>query len=92
MLRHPKIPNVYFAVALADCVPNANHNTPNVCLFRETDFRYNENRVEGLPHQAEWATVRVEYRYMERIMRSVKSTAWVCAFWGGGMQKQTLEI
>ena len=83
MMRHPKLPIVYFAVALASRVPNALHSTPNIYIsFKSGDDRYNKNRVEELPHQAEWASVRVEYRYMERIMRYVKSTAWVCAFWG----------
>ena len=71
MLRHSKIPSVYFAVALAGCVLNAIHNTPNIHLFHEADDRCSKNRVEGLPHQAERAGMRVEYRYMERIMRSV---------------------
>jgi hypothetical protein len=92
MLRHPKLPIVYFAIALASRVPNAlPQHSQRIHLFHEQ--RCNKNRVEGLPHQAAWACVRVEYRYMERIMRYVIKVQRGCAlFGGGGMQKQTLEI
>jgi hypothetical protein len=73
LLRHPRIPSVYFAVPLAGSVLNAiPQHSPKVYIsFMSNDDQGNKSRVEGLPHQAEWASVRVEYRYMERIMRSI---------------------